>query len=108
VHALPDEMRLHPSRKQRAEFTPRSDAIGIPRIAKRQPAERGADRSRVPAFHPLNGVKSTSAAASRRYKLRRRTIGHHSYRNISIGLQFATHPKISKLSSTTCVGRARH
>ena len=82
VHALPDEMRLHPSRKQRAEFTPRSDAIGIPRIAKDNQSSGALIGAEFQPF-PLNGVKSTSAAASRRYKLRRRTIGHHSYRNIS-------------------------
>ena len=47
----------------------------------------------------LYGLNSTCAAESRRYRLRRRTIGHQSYRNISIGLQFATHPKIIKLSA---------
>jgi hypothetical protein len=54
----------------------------------------------------LYARNSTCAADNRRYKLRWRTIGHQSYRNISIGRQFATHPQIVKPSSMTrLIGR---
>jgi hypothetical protein len=43
---------------------------------------------------------STVAAARRRYKSRLRASGNQSYRNISRGRQFATQPRIRKLSST--------
>jgi hypothetical protein len=58
-------------------------------------------RNNAPSGSFLCGLNSTCAAESRRYSFSRRTIGHQSYRNISIGRQFATHPKIIRLSSMT-------
>jgi hypothetical protein len=51
-------------------------------------------------FGTAYDFSSTIAAARRRYRSRLRARGSQSYRNISRGRQFATQPRMRKLSST--------